>query len=50
MERDIKTRQIEDNVNEELNAIEDYEKLKNTEKIEHKERQIKMSDLKGLRD
>lgn len=26
--RDIKTRQIEENVNDELNAIEEYEKVK----------------------
>jgi hypothetical protein len=34
IERDIKTRKIEDDVNEELNAIERYEKVRSREKIE----------------
>ncbi len=50
MERDRKTKEIEDDVNEELNAIQEYEELKHIEKKEFQEKQIKSSDLKGLRD
>ena len=34
MERDRKTKDIEDDVNEELNTIQEYEELKHAEKVE----------------
>ena len=50
MERDRKTKDIEDDVNEELNTIQEYEELKHAEKVEFQEKQLKPSDLQGLRD
>eukprot|EP00347_Sterkiella_histriomuscorum_P002805 403366736 len=47
--RDLRTQQIEEIVNDELNAIEEYEQQKQIENIVHQNKQIKAADLKGLR-
>ena len=48
--RDIKTKKIEENVNEELNAIEEYNTYLEEQKKQKRERQVKVNDVKGMKE